>query len=114
MFSAALIGIGLVVTVRASKRSLQRPWISRAALGLVDHAPHLASHEVRRHEDAAGAAHVEHLGEHVVVAGEQVEAVDRRQVLVAGLLHGRHVLDLRQLGQQVVRACPTTQRQGML
>src|ERR671917_465488 len=39
-----------------------------ATLRLVDHAPHLGADEMGGHEDAAAAAHVEHVGQHVVVA----------------------------------------------
>ena len=74
-----------------------------AVLGLVDHPPHLAAHQVRGHEDAAACRRVSiTLREHVVVAGQQVEPVDRGHVLVAGLLDGAHVVDLSQLGEQVV------------
>src|SRR5919109_2619215 len=72
-------------------------------VGLVDDPAHLAADEVGGDEDAARPAEVHHLGEDVVVAREQVHAVDRREVLVPGLLHGDYVVDLGQLGEQVVR-----------
>ena len=75
----------------------------RASLGLVDHPAHLAADEVRGHADAPRAPHVEHAREHVVVACEQVEPVDRREVLVTSLLDGRDVVDLSELGEEVVR-----------
>ena len=55
-----------------------------------------------------GAAHVERRRERGVVAGVDVEAVDRHQLIRVGLLDGRHVLDLGELGEQVrrhVRGC---------
>jgi hypothetical protein len=54
------------------------------------------------HADAARAPEAEHLGHHVVVPRKQVEPVDRGEVLIAGLLHGPHVGDLGELGQEVV------------
>ena len=71
-------------------------------LGLVDHAAHLVADDVAGDEDAAGAADVERAREHVVVAGVELEAVDRREVVVVGLLDAVDVLDLRELGEQVV------------
>jgi hypothetical protein len=73
------------------------------ALRLVDHPPHLPADEVRRDQDPAGPSHVEDAGQHVVVAGQEIESLDRLAVLRARLLHGDHVRDLRQLAQQVVR-----------
>ena len=46
------------------------------ALGLVDHPAHLVAEEVAGDEHAAGLAEVEHVGEQVVVAGVDLQAVD--------------------------------------
>ena len=73
-----------------------------------------APDQVRGHQDPARAAHVEHLGEHVVVAGEQVEPVDRREVLVAGLLDRHDVVDLGRARRAGRSACRSRERLGML
>src|SRR4051812_22437847 len=48
-----------------------------AAVGLVDHAAHLVADDVAGDADAAGLAEFQDVGEHVVVAGVDAEAVDR-------------------------------------
>ena len=53
------------------------------ALGLVDHPAHLLAEQVAGDEDAARLAEVEHVGEQVVVAGVDLQAVDLGEV-VAG------------------------------
>ena len=72
-------------------------------VGLVDHPAHLVADDVAGHEDAAQAAHVERAGEDLVVAGVEAEPVDGREVRVVGLLDVVDALDLRQLGEEVVR-----------
>ena len=56
---------------------LQRGVDLRPVVGLVDHAAHLVAHDVAGHEDAARLPHVERAGQRAVVAGVDVEAVDR-------------------------------------
>ena len=102
MFSAALTGIGLVVTPMRLPDVLQARVDLGALVGLVDHAAHLVADHVAGHEDAAEAADVERAGEDLVVAGVEPEPVDRREVRVVGLLDVVDALDLRQLGQEVV------------
>jgi hypothetical protein len=63
---------------------------------------HPLADDVAGGEDAAGAADVEDVGEHVVVAGVDVEPVDRREAVVVGLLDRLDPVDLGQLGEQVV------------
>ncbi len=72
-----------------------------ALLGLVDHAPHLLAYDVAGDADAAGPADVERACERAVVAGVQLEAVDRPQLLGVRLLDGLDAVDLRQLGEQL-------------
>ena len=49
---------------------------------------------------------LERAQEDVVVAGEDVEALDRPELVVVGLLDGDDVLDLGgELGEQLGRAC---------
>ena len=103
MFMAVFTGIGLVVTDIALRGRASCVVDLVALVGLVDHAPHLAPDEVRGHADPAGAAHVEHLGEHVVVAGEQVHA--RRSARCPRSAPASRPLTLSicgQLGEQVV------------
>ena len=57
---------------------------------------------------------VERAREDVVVAGVEVEAVDEREVVVVGLLDALDVLELRQLGEQVVGHVDDPVRCGML
>ncbi len=79
------------------------PGLDRApVLGLVDHPPQLRADDVAGHEDPPGAAELERAAEDVVVAGVQLESVDQGQVGVVGLLDRAHVLDLGQLGEQIV------------
>ncbi len=53
-------------------------------------------------EDAAGLAEVEHVDEHVVVAGVDLQPVDLREVRGVRLLDGDDVLELGELRKQVV------------
>src|SRR3954451_1003401 len=73
-----------------------------SALGLVDHPAHLVADQVAGDADAAAAPDLERAQQDVVVAGVDAEAVDRRQVVVVGLLDVLDVVELCQLGQQVV------------
>ena len=70
--------------------------------GLVELA-HPRSDEVRGDEDAACAAERERPGEGVVVAGEDVEALDRAELVVVGLLDGD---DRRERSRRARRAGP--------
>ena len=79
----------VVTAERLVERRAAPASISRAVVGLVDHAAHLVADEVAGDEDAAGLAEVEHVGRAVVVAGVEVEPVDRREVRVVGLLDRR-------------------------
>ncbi len=74
-----------------------------AVLGLVDHPAHLVADDVAGDEDPAGAAEVERAREQAVVAGVEVEPVDRLQLVGVGLLDAVDVLDLGELGEQVGR-----------
>src|SRR3954447_22925374 len=75
----------------------------RALVGLVDHAAHLVADDVAGDGDDARAAHVERGGEDVVVARVDLEALDRREGVVVGLLDARDVIRERtDLGQEVV------------
>ena len=58
-------------------------------VGLVDHPPHLFAEQVAGDEDPAGLAEVEHVGQQVVVAGVDLQAVDLGQVGGVGLLDSR-------------------------
>ncbi len=104
--SPALIVMASGPTASAPKQVLQAGVDRRALVGLVDHPLHLGADEVAGDEDAAGAAHVEHAREHVVVARVDVEAVDQREVVVVGLLDARRcgrAAPVRRAGRS---ACP--------
>jgi hypothetical protein len=74
-----------------------------AVVWLVHHpAEHITEH-VSAGADQARLAELEHIDEHVVVPGVDLEAVDLRQVGGVGLLHTDDVLDLRQLAKELVR-----------
>ena len=76
-FSAALFETAAGATPIAAKTGTEA-FVDRGALaGLVDHAAHLGTDDVARREDPAGLAHVEDAGEDLVVAGVDVEPVDR-------------------------------------
>ena len=57
---------------------------------------------MRARADPPRLAEVEHVGEHVVVAGVDLHAVDLREVVVVGLLDADDVVELRELGEQLV------------
>jgi hypothetical protein len=69
------------------------------ALGLVDHAAHLVGEQVAAGENPARLAEVEHVGEHVVVAGVHREPVDPREVGRVGLLDRLDAIELGELGE---------------
>src|SRR3954454_11374105 len=73
-----------------------------SALGLVDHPAHLVADQVAGAADAAAAPDLERAQQDLVVAGVDAEAVDRRQVVVVGLLDVLDVVELCELGEQVV------------
>ena len=68
--------------------------------------PHLGAHQMRADQDATRATELEAAKEHGVVAGKQVQALDRPELVVVCLLDGDHVVDPRrelrqELGRQV-------------
>src|SRR4051812_16502485 len=67
----------------------------------VPHLAHSIAGNVGCHSDAPGAAELEHPQEDVVVAGQDLQALDRPKLLVVGLLDSNDVVDQRQLGEQV-------------
>ena len=102
--SAAFTDAASGATHSASYSGLSDVLDLRAALGLVDHAPHLGADQVGGHQDAARSrpCRAPRRARRRCRASRS-RPVDRRQVLVARLLdRGHDVVDLGQLGEQVV------------
>jgi hypothetical protein len=74
-----------------------------AARRLVDHRLQPLADQVGADADAADPSQVERARDDVVVAGVEAEAVDGSEIRVVRLLDVVDALDLRQLGEQVVR-----------
>ncbi len=108
--SAALIGIGLVVTASASKQRRSSASISPGALQVptlrrVPDLAHLLADQVGGDQDPAGPAEFQRLEEGVIVAGEHREALDRAELIVVCLLDRDHVVDLSELAEAARAAC---------
>jgi hypothetical protein len=81
---------------------LARP-VGLADGGRIVDLTHLGADQMRRDEDPASAAELQAAQEDLVVARQDVEPVDRSEVVVVGLFDRDDVVDRRQLGEEVRR-----------